>query len=194
MNEIVFLLEESSAEALLFAMLPRLLPPSVGYRCMVFEGKQDLEKQMVRRMRGYNVPGARFVVLRDQDAADCHAVKTELKRRCKEANHPEAIVRIACRELESWYLADLVAVENALDRRGLQNFQNKRHYRMPDRIVSPSRTLMRIAPSYQKVSGSRAIGPHLDLNNTRSRSFEHFVAAVRGLAAELDTGSNSHGS
>lgn len=148
---------------------------------------------MIRRMRGYQVPGARFVVLRDQDTEDCQTVKTKLKRKCEEANHPEAIVRIACRELESWYLADLAAVENALDRRGLQNLQNKRHYRTPDRIVSPARTLMRIVPSYQKVGGSRAIGPHLDLSNTRSRSFEHFVAAVRGLAAELDEGSNSHG-
>lgn len=186
MSEIVFLLEEASAEALLSTMLPRFLPPSVGYRCLVFEGKQDLEKQMVRRMRGYRVPGARFVVLRDQDAAECHAVKTGLKRKCEEARHPEAIVRIACRELESWYLADLAAVERALEEPGLQSLQNKRHYRTPDAIVTPSRRLARIAPAYQKVGGSRAIGPELDLTNTRSRSFELFVATVRRLAAELD--------
>ena len=188
MSEIVFLLEEASAEAVLSAMLPRFLPPAVPYRCLVFEGKQDLERQMVRRMRGYRVPGARFVVLRDQDASDCMTVKTTLKRKCEEARRPEAVVRIACRELESWYLADLAAVERALELRGLQNLQNKRQYRVPDHIVTPSRTLMRIAPAYQKVSGSRAIGPHLDLTNARSRSFVHFIAAVRRLADELATG------
>jgi len=187
MSEIVFLLEEASAEALLSTLLPRFLPASVGYRCLVFEGKQDLERQMVRRMRGYRVSGARFVVLRDQDAADCHVVKTELKCKCAEAHHPEAIVRIACRELESWYLADLAAVERALGKPGLRSLQNKRHYRAPDSIVTPSRMLARIAPVYQKVGGSRAIGPELDLTNTRSRSFEHFVAAVGRLAAEFQT-------
>ena len=187
MSEIVFFLEEASAEALLSTMLPRFLPPLVGYRCLVFEGKQDLEKQMVRRMRGYRVPGARFVVLRDQDASDCRTVKRALKRKCEEAHHPEAVVRIACRELESWYLADLAAVERALDKPGLQSLQHKRHYRTPDAIVTPSRMLTRIAPAYQKVGGSRAIGPELDLTNTRSRSFEHFVAAVRRLAADLQT-------
>lgn len=185
MSEIVFFLEEQSAEALLATMLPRLLPSDVGYRCLVFEGKQDLEKQLVRRMRGYQVPNARFVVLRDQDAGDCQTVKIELKRKCKEANHPETVVRIACRELESWYLADLAAVELALDKKGLRKLQSKRVYQTPDRIITPSRALAQLAPAYQKVGGSRAIGPHLDLDNNRSRSFVHFVATVRQLAHEL---------
>jgi hypothetical protein len=134
------------------------------------------------------VRGARFVVLRDQDAADCRNVWNALRERCAEAHHPEASICIACRELESWYLADLAAVERALERPGLQNLQNKRNYRTPDHIVTPSRTLMRIAPAYQKVSGSRAIGPHLNLDNTRSRSFVHFIAAVRRLADEIAAG------
>ena len=184
MSEIVFFLEEQSAEALLTTMLPRILPPEVGYRCLVFEGKQDLEKQLVRRMRGYRVPNARFVVLRDQDAGNCETIKVKLKCKCKEANHPEAVVRIACRELESWYLADLAAVERALDKKGLRKLQNERIYRTPDRITTPSRALARIAP-YQKVGGSRAIGPHLDLANNRSQSFMHFVSAVRRLAEDI---------
>jgi len=185
MSEIVFFLEEQSAEALLATMLPRLLPPEIGYRCLVFEGKQDLEKQLVRRMRGYRAPNAHFVVLRDQDAGNCKTVKIELKRKCKEANRPEAVVRIACRELESWYLADLAAVERALNKKGLRKLQSKRVYQTPDQIVTPSRTLAQIAPDYQKVGGSRAIGPHLDLENKRSQSFVHFVVAVRRLAHKL---------
>ena len=65
MNEVVFLLEELSARAMLEGLLPKLLPDTIRCRYIVFEGKQDLEKQLVKRMRGYRVPNARFVVLRD---------------------------------------------------------------------------------------------------------------------------------
>ncbi|MBU4304454.1 MAG: hypothetical protein KJ893_02340 [Candidatus Omnitrophica bacterium] len=47
MSELVFFLEELSAEAMLKGLLPRLLPPEVLVRYIVFEGKQDLEKQLV---------------------------------------------------------------------------------------------------------------------------------------------------
>lgn len=190
MSEVVFLLEEDSARELLTILLPRIHPAFKNCRYVVFEGKQDLESQMVRRMRGYRVPGARFVILRDQDAADCREVKLGLKHRCGEANHAEAIVRIACRELESWYLADLAAVGCALNRPALSGMQNRRAYRAPDQIVQPSRVLKRIVPAYQKRSGSRAIAPHLDLTNGRSRSFEIFVSTMRRLAEDLSAGAD----
>jgi len=181
MSEIVFFLEERSAEAMLDGLLPRLLP-KIRYRCVVFEGKQDLEKQVVRRMRGYRTPGARFVILRDQDAGDCSTIKAALKQKCEEAGHPQAVVRIACRELESWYLADLAAVEQAFGESGIQRLQRKRIYRAPDEVMSPSRVLARIVPHYQKIAGSRAIGPHLDLSNKRSRRFANSILAVRQMA------------
>ena len=184
MSELVFFLEEPSAEAMLDGLLPRILPEDVQYRCIVFEGKQDLEAQLVRRMRGYRVPQARFIVLRDQDTTpDCHKVKTDLAALCHTAGHPRSLVRVACRELESWYLADLKAVQAGLHLRGLAKLQNKRLYRSPDSVQSPARQLRRIAPAYQKVGGSRAIGPHLDPENGRSNSFAVFVAGVRRLAA-----------
>jgi len=37
--------------------------------------------------------------------------------------------------------------------------------------------------AYQKVSGSRAIGPHLDLDANTSRSFNVLVAGIRRLIA-----------
>lgn len=191
----VFFLEERSAEALLEVVLPRLFPSGVNFRCIVFEGKQDLERQLVRRMRGYRVPGARFVVLRDQDTGDCVAIKQALRQKCMEARHPEAIVRIACRELESWYLADLVAVETGLGVTGLRSLQLKAKYRSPDTILNPSRELMRLAPSYQKIGGSRAIGPHLDLTNTRSRSYANFLSALNAMATRSRKGQGAiHGS
>lgn len=183
MSEIVFFLEEPSAEAMLEGLLAKILPDGTHHRCIVFEGKQDLEKQLTRRIRGYRVPGAKFVVMRDKDNGDCRAIKEGLRAKCSEAGHPEALVRIACHELESWYLADLAAVSTGLNLPGLERHQNKKVFRTPDDFPSPYQTLKRIAPSYQKVGGSRTIGPHLDPFNRRSHSFAVFVAGLQKLCS-----------
>jgi len=165
MSEIVFFLEEDSAKAMLEGLLPKIFPDDLVRRFIVFEGKQDLEKQMVRRMKGYRAPKVRFVVLRDQDAGDCKQVKKGLAAKCVEAGKPDALVRIACHELESWYLADLAAVERGLEVSNLARLQEKNPYRAPDALPCPSKHLARIAPTYRKISGSRAIGPYLDPKN-----------------------------
>lgn len=185
MSELVFLLEEESAKSMLQGVLPRLLPDNLQIRYIVFEGKSDLEAQLVRRLRYYRVPDAKFIVLRDKDCADCHAVKAGLVAKCREAKRPDALVRIACHELESWYLADLAAVEQALGVSGVAASQNKRKYRSPDELANAAEELVKITRlRYQKVGGSRAIGPHLDLDNQRSRSFAVFIAGIRKLAAD----------
>ena len=75
MRELVFLLEGRAEKALLDALLPRLLDPRVEFRTISFEGKQDLEKQLAHKLRGYRNPAARFMVMRDQDSADCGPIK-----------------------------------------------------------------------------------------------------------------------
>ena len=77
MNELVFFLEEESARALLEQIFPLLIQPEteVRPRFIVFEGKQDLEKQLVKKLRGYLNPRARFIVMRDQDQSDCRRTK-----------------------------------------------------------------------------------------------------------------------
>jgi Domain of unknown function (DUF4276) len=188
MKELVFLLEEESAKAMLLGLLPRFLDPKVQPRLMVFEGKQDLEKQMVKRLRGYVNPHARFIVLRDQDSTpDCKDVKKKLLGLCAQAGREAvSLVRIACRELESFYLADLQAVEAAFGLTGLLRHQSKARFRNPDRFESPSQELAKLTyRAYQKVSGSRQIGPHLDIANERSSSFKSLMAGVRRLEKEL---------
>lgn len=181
MTELVFFLEEPSAAAMLEGLLPRILPPDIPWRVVIFEGKQDLEKRIVRRLRGYLNPDAKFVILRDKDSSNCIEIKMNLKKKCQEANKPEALIRIACHELESWYLADLAAVEKGLEIQGLARRQNQRLYRKPDGVPNPSDELQRIAPTYQKLSGSRMIGRYLDPENTRSDSFRVFMSGIRGL-------------
>ena len=94
MKTLVLLLEEPSAKAMLENWLPNILPADFVPRFIVFEGKRDLEKQLARRLRGWLHPDSFFVVLRDQDAADCVAVKRELFEKCRDAGRPETLVRI----------------------------------------------------------------------------------------------------
>ena len=187
-KEIVFLLEEQSAKALLETIWPRLISPdaSVRPRFIVFEGKQDLEKHLTKKLRGYLNQEARFVVIRDQDQNDCHKVKENLTKFCAEAGRT-AIVRIACRELEAFYLGDLKAVEIGLDISGLSTMQRSAKFRNPDNLVRPSYELEKVTKSrYQKVAGSRAIGPHLDLESPGSRSFHHLIHTIRSVTRNIE--------
>lgn len=179
MKEIVFLLEEPSARAMIEIIIPKLIGEEVAKRYIVFEGKQDLEKQLVRKLRGYKNPDAKFIIMRDQDSSDCTKIKQNLQRKCLEANKPNAVIRIACKELESWYLADLMAVSRAYDTPNLANHQDKEKYRNPDILNGPSLELKRLIPEYQKIDGSRRIAQYLDINNSRSKSFFHFIKSIK---------------
>lgn len=188
MKELVFLLEEVSAKALLETLLPRLLSTEVSFRLIPFSGKQDLEKQLVKRIRGYQNRKARFIVLRDLDShPDSLALKQRLIELCHESGKGEnCLVRLACRELETFYLADLAAVERALEISGLLKKKGSSKFRTPDSLGSPSRELKLLTrQGYEKVAGSRAIGDYLELDNTRSPSFRNLIEGIRRMENEL---------
>lgn len=184
MRTLVFLLEEESMAKTLDTLLPRVLPEGVAHRCLFHEGKQDLERSIPRKLRGWRTPDTRFVVVRDQDRADCHQVKASLAALSKDAGRPDTLVRIVCRELEAWFLGDLPAVAAGLGKPAIARFQAQGRYRQPDAIDYPSRELRRLVPGYQKVGGAKAVAPHLDLERNTSHSFHVFIAGVRRIALE----------
>jgi hypothetical protein len=189
MMTLVFFLEEPSAEEMLKGILPRILPQEVTQRFVVFQGKQDLEKQLIRRLKLWRTPNSRFFVLRDQDSGDCRAIKKKLVEKCREADKPSTLVRIACHELESFYLGDLQAVDKGLEIGSLSKLQNKRKYREPDRLPNPARELIALTKNcYQKVSGSRAISKYMDLENNLSHSFNTLVKAIKGIITDIKIG------
>lgn len=176
---LVILLEERSAAAMLEGLLPRMLPEGITYRCIPFDGKSDLQKQLPIKLRGWRQPNTAFVVLHDQDTADCIALKKRLKDLCQQAKRPNTIVRIACQELESWYFGDLAAVETGLGLTRLREQATKAKYRNPDLIGNPAQELKSIThQKYSKIAGSRAIGPHLQLQNNTSHSFNVFLKGI----------------
>lgn len=182
MRELVFLLEEPSAKAMLESLLPRVLRTETHFRCIPFEGKQDLEKQLMRKIRGYQNEQARFIVLRDQDShPDCKAIKAKLLELCDASGKAaRCLVRVACRELETFYLGDLQAVEEALEIPGLAKHQLSKKFKAPDGSGNPSKELKSLTGGrYEKVSGSRAIGRCLAPDNPRSPSFRNLITAIR---------------
>lgn len=185
MTTLVFCLEEPSAREMLKGVLPRLLSPDIDVRYIVFEGKQDLHKQPVRKMRFWQQPDSRFVVMRDQDSGDCREIRKQLLDLCDEAGRSDSLVRVACRELESFYLGDLAAVEAVLSLSGLKKQQNNRKFRDPDSLVNAAEELGKLTrQNYQKVDGSRRIGPHLRLDGINcSRSFQAMLDGIRRVSA-----------
>lgn len=184
MTQLVFFLEEPSAREMLKGLLPKLLPANVTPQYVVFEGKQDLEKRLPIRLRAWQQPDAKFVVMRDQDRGSCKAIKQNLLEQCAASGKPDTLVRIACHELETFYLGDLNAVALSIGPDNIVRLQGKAKYRDPDRLANPAEELKKLAPSYQKVSGSRAIGPLLDIDNNRSNSFNALINGVRRLLGE----------
>ena len=183
MRHLVFLLEEPSARDLLEGLLPRLLPPEILVYYLVFEGKQDLERQLVMKLRGWCKPDPSFVVLRDQDAAECRVVKNRLTRLVAASQRQPVLVRVACRELEAWAVGDWEAVGRAFNRPSLAAQSTKEPYRDPDQLVRPVESLRKFIPEYQKRDGARRLGPLLDPSRNLSRSFQTFCSGIAKLIA-----------
>ena len=121
-----------------------------------------------------------------QDSGDCHAVKQKLVDLCRQSGRNDVLVRVACHELESFYLGDLAAVERGLSLAGLARKQGKKKYRIPDRLGNPSQELIRLTSGlYEKMAGSRAIAPHLNIEHNKSNSFKILLAGIRKLVEAI---------
>ena len=186
MRHLVFLLEEPSAREMLQGIMPKIIPGEIEIQYIVFQGKQDLEKRIYGKLNGWRKPKSCFVVMRDQDSGNCFEIKRKLQKKVEEARKSECcLIRIACRELETFYLGDLTAVEKALHISGLAAKQNSKKFRDPDLLGNAAEELKTATKKqYQKISGSRAIAPYMNLNNNKSTSFNMLISGVKKLIDE----------
>lgn len=64
--------------------------------------------------------------------------------------------------------------------RVLPCYGNASKYRIPDRIHYPAIELKKITrDAYQKISGSRSIGPMMSMDSNKSHSFRVFIEGVQ---------------
>ncbi len=185
MSRVVFLLEELSMKRLLEGLLPRLVP-DMPFLCVVHEGKGDLLKSIPRKLRAWREPGARFIIVHDQDFEDCHRLKRKLTELCSEAGREETLIRIPCQELEAWYFGEPEAMAEAYGKAWPRTLAKRAKYRDPDAIRKPSAELEQHVDGFQKTSGARKMGSLLTEERNRSHSFQVFLSGVRRVAATLE--------
>lgn len=179
---LIFLLEEPSACLFLEEWMPRQFP-NVDFLCIPHQGKTDLEKSLPKKLRSWHIAGDRFLVLRDKDSANCVEIKRKLVEICEEAGKPETVVRIACQELEAWYIGDLESVERAYAKDGIAEMKSRAKYRNPDTLANPSEEMHKLIPEFVKLDGARRLGRELTLDSSSSRSFRVFVEGVKRLVS-----------
>ncbi|MDR2128089.1 MAG: DUF4276 family protein [Burkholderiaceae bacterium] len=185
-GKLIFLLEELSMKTLLDNLLPRLFPgweEQKHFLCVAHQGKSDLDKSIPRKLKAWRSPQEQviFVIVRDNDGADCIKQKQELRDKCLQAGRPDTLIRLVCQELESWYLGDLDALDKAFDAK-VNIPKNRKRFANPDAWQKPSREVERLVPCFQKQSGARKLAEHLDAQHNRSHSFQVFVKGVSRLA------------
>lgn len=187
-GRLIFLLEEASMKSLLDGLLPRLFPGWVEGRqflCVKHQGKSDLDTSIPRKLRAWRIAGDRFVIVRDNDGANCIDVKARLQALCLDSGRPDTLVRLVCQELESWYVGDLQALAKAFENPKLDTPALRRRFAIPDDWQKPSVELSRLAPTFQKGSGARAMAACLRETGNLSVSFRVFVDGVRRVAEEI---------
>ena len=176
---LVFMLEEKSMKVFLDTLLPQILPSNINFFTIPHEGKSDLKKSLPIKLKAWNIPDSKFIIVQDQDSNDCKKLKQELMKLCEECDR-EVLVRIACHELEAWYWGDLKAVEQAYGK-DLSKVGRKRSYRIPDDIVSPKRELQKLLPEHQQIEGAKRIAQYIDIDRNTSVSFHMFVEGVQKM-------------
>lgn len=180
--------EEPSAKIVLDVLIPKIIPEGVFYQVHSHQGKQDLEHAIKTTVPSISkIPGARILIVRDQDSGDCKKVKQHIKNIIRGKSHAPTLVRIVCRELETWFLGDLKAVSHAYPRVKPQHYVNKADFRNVDAIQNTNEFLLAIIPEYgdrislPKLEVAESIAPYLYLENNSSESFNQFISGIEKL-------------
>lgn len=204
-SHIEFLVEEPSAEMFLRTLLPRLLPTGLTFEVRPFQGKGDLLKNLLPRLRGYAawMPGDwRIVVLVDRDDEECLGLKRRLEeaanasglgtRRTPIQGEWRVVNRIAIEELEAWYFGDWGAVQRSFP--GVpETIPAKAPFRYPDAIKGGTweafERILKDAGHHQsglrKVEAARLMGEQLQPDACSSPSFQQFHRAVLSISSSV---------
>lgn len=184
MNTLVFVVEEASKEEFLSGVLSRLdVPEHVQVHFRVAEGHLDVLREIQETTREWRIPNMRFIVLCDQDSADCVQRKQELRTPVPASRMADVTIRIVCTELEGWYLTDRDALAAALLSGSRLGRWPRDLVGPPDDIRMPAQRLSRLA-TFRKRDLAREMGRRISLEPGTSHSFNLFVRTLRGILAD----------
>ena len=195
--------EEPSAEAALRNVLPRIVAGRASHKIISFQGKQQMLRRLVHRLRGYahriHHENLCVVVLIDNDADDCKELKRRLDDTAvaaglttKSAAPPGArfhvVNRVIIEELEAWFFGDVEALRQAYPKVP-ESLSKKEKYRDPDAITGGTwealfGELKRVSyygEYFPKIEVARNVAQHMEPNRNTSRSFQVFRQAIDSL-------------
>jgi hypothetical protein len=188
MTQLFILTEEPSITSVIEETLNKILPEGVYFQILSHEGKNDLENAITKTLPSLSkMPGVRIIVTRDMDEWDCRELKEHLLGLINGNCHCPHLIRIVCRNLESWLLGDLEAIQLAYNRFSPSHHKYTEEFRNVDNIGNPTDRLHRIVPELSdrlrlpKVEVARTISPYMDIQRNKSASFQCFVSGVRKL-------------
>jgi hypothetical protein len=180
---IEILVEEPSMKNFLIGILPNVLP--AGYylnsNCFIREhqGKHDLRKSIPKKVRAYShlKSPVKVIIIHDQDSSDCKILKADLVNLVKSNSNIPFLVRIACRELEAWYIGDMNALEAIYPVFKASKYTNWSMFRNPDNC-NASDELRKLIPMFQKGVASTEIPKYINLSKNRSGSFNQLITGI----------------
>ncbi|TAE49129.1 MAG: DUF4276 family protein [Cytophagales bacterium] len=102
----------------------------------------------------------------------------------------KVLIRIVCRELESWYLGDMQAIQQAYPSFKLDKYTNKKKFREPDIMNNAAEEIEKILPEFKKINSAKLISQYLDVvnglkNKNKSESYKQFIKGVQKFFEEF---------
>jgi hypothetical protein len=179
MNSIVVFAEEPSGAIVARALAQKL---DLGERTLVVEhqGWGDLQASFPRKMKAWSGK-PRFIVMRDNDGADCIEQKRGLASLIPSKVAGRVKIRLVVQELESWYIGDPQAMREAglISDKEATSWSKRRQFRRPDEIRHAKRALLTKTGLRGQLELAHLMGPRLELARNLSPSFNAFVGAMK---------------
>ncbi|MCK5876052.1 MAG: DUF4276 family protein [Candidatus Marithrix sp.] len=170
---IFFLVEDYSTRKFLEGILPRL--GFENFEIKHHRGKGDLISNLDKIIPSLSKRAQQIIIILDQDRQDCIKLKKELNNKLTHCVC-EYKIRIACYELETWFLGDMTAISKCSPRFKPDFFRGKEKYRNIDKFtkIKPSTEIENIVPDWKKNYTSKpkfaeTIAPFMSLEPTGSK-------------------------
>jgi len=186
---IVFLVEDLSMKEFLEGILPRLGFNPEDFKIKSHHGKGDLKHNLDNIVPSWSKKANQIIVLIDQDTDDCLKLKNEIRKKMILCSCDYKI-RIACYELEAWFLGDMDAIKQCSERFDPDSHRNKEEFRDIDSIhmPKPSTLIEKIAPDLKKIYSRKdkfasEISKHINLESkvNKSHSFNVFLETIKSI-------------
>jgi len=151
---IVFLVEDYSTKKFLEGILPRLGFEEHQFEIKHHRGKEDLISHLNQIIPSLSKRAEQIIVIIDQDKQNCVKLKNKIQEKMAWCTC-EYKIRIACYELEAWFLGDMEAIAKCSPRFKASFFQGKKKYRDVDNIPKPSSVIEQIVPDWKERYASK---------------------------------------